>query len=581
MVDICDVLRTGCLGRAWQTVIALFAAAFAVVLVPLLCLSMAFVEYQSRLQRYQPSISASEIMDALDREAEFHANIVLQGAMRLQMEEATLALDRAQAEVRFRAERVCSLFPRGNLTDKQLGERYTRCIGFLLLVPYDGTIDPRANAQLDTAALGRDPNWQQFEKVVLANFVAEMTGAGGTDSIAQYLPMMNGDIVRIARRNQEIFMRLRLDRDFPQRALFKACVRALELQMERTYTSGFVPNCANRAGIDFTPFTNPTPAPDKPAAPQPASNGSPTDGGASPNATNGGSDDGPGPGADGDSSTGGSSNPDPNSGGGGQNAAVNPSVLNLQGGGAPAREIVDPQRTEKMRRYELIRQLQMYDWVTVGIAKHLVLTPPDFLAMWLLVVGGALGAMLKILFRHLLPAENVAFADLVLEPAKGLICAVLLFILLRSGFAVVSGTASLTPEGAALSPFFVAFLAVGAGLMSDQVLRAVRSTASAFIGERGRLHPNRWAVGLDAALQMARMTSAQLAERLGLPGPERVEMWRRLQEPVESEYQEKITLLLNVPAYRLFTDMQPPRPASEEPQARGQAGPTMGDPAPA
>lgn len=228
--------------------------------------------------------------------------------------------------------------------------------------------------------------------------------------------------------------------------------------------------------------------------------------------------------------------------------------------GGPITEAINIAAENAELHWEFLTHFRLYYDLTFGIAQRLILSPPDYLAQWLLLFGGALGAMLNILFKHLAPGRSNKWTDLVLEPVQGMACAIIVFILFRSGFVVISGQSE-TNETATLSSYFVAFIAIGAGMLSEQALLAFRNAASALFGRVELSGTDRWAPGLQAALSSAPAAPSDvrsLARRIHQK-EEDVDKWVRLAEPVPGHMQAKIVMALGIDPAKLFTDVRPQR----------------------
>ncbi|HEY9213789.1 MAG TPA: hypothetical protein VIQ29_13205 [Ancylobacter sp.] len=492
-----------------QTYIALIAAAATVALVLVVMLLMAFIEYQSRLIRYQPGIRTAEIMDSVAREVGIQNEFEVQQALSPSLRDALENLRLAQTQAQFRIGRICSLF---GSDDGQSVEdpRIRRCRAFLTRVPFDGTLSAEdvppaaASAQGETGQSASEAQ-TSLNDAVVASFVREMESdyPDAKSRISGYLPLFKANIIEIARLNQEIHTELTFEFEKQKEAYRASCLRNLQLSSAIKYKDGLIQDCDLGALESNTSDPKKIPAP---AATPPI----------------------------------------------GQGQVGFPGVNNPVS--------ADP-NLDKQRRFDLVRHFQIYNKLSFGWAETLLLCPPDYLATWLLFFGGALGSTLKILFWHIMPMRENKWSYLAVEPAQGLVCAVMLFILFRSGVVVVAGNPSQGLDAPPLSPYFVAFLAIGAGLMSDQVLQAFRTAATAVIGKGAMREPSRWAVGLQAALDQQAaggcpLTLEQFAGRIDAQLA-KLNDWLDFKARVEPEYQERIQLVLGIPACILFTDINP------------------------
>lgn len=509
-----------------QMVIAVVTAFASMALVVVVTLLMAFIEYQGRLASFQPTIQSQDIIDRAETLDQLDEALRTYKQLREAFDVALRGRLDAQREIGARTNRVCSRY------NSQL---QFECWNFLRSVPFEGTLgigSPTAGMQKPTPDGERSPESPDFARTVLKNFVAHMKAAthGNVENTTsdalrdedmEYVGYLAPDIIEIARLNHRLITELILKYEAAHARALSLCVQAVSLASRIKDKRGTEMGCAalNSVEIAFGQAENSpgdTPSTCKDAAPaNPASANSPT-------------------------------------------ASL---ILSGQGAAglppsAPTSE-ADLRLMDEQRRFDLVNQFRNYNLISSGIAGFLLMSPPDYLAAWLLVFGGAMGAMLKILFWHLMPARTLKWSDLFIEPAQGMVCAVILFILFRSGLVVISGGP--TAEVSTLSPFFVAFVAIGAGLMSDQVIVAARRAAGGLIGGGSSQSTPRWAVGLAARLASADSSGIEvqeLAERLQVPA-ERIVAWSELRKPVEGDYQEKIALVLGAPLHLLFTDVNP------------------------
>lgn len=577
-----------------QIRIAVVASLLTVWMVIIVSLLMSFIDYQSRLTRYLPGIRSSQIFDSARREIEFWEESQREDEIRPVLRKAEDDLQKAVKEAEFRISRICSLFGSEDAVVGSTDMRRVRCVNFLSRVPFDGTVSA-STPEGDTSEF--DGKWDAFSKTVLLGFAKEMASPDAASLSVDYLPSFSADIIRIARLNQEIFTDLELQINQLRNALLSSCVRKVLLMDGMAYQETLPPNCSVQAG--YTPSASTLPSSTPPPVPPDAGHGvkatpssvppPPPDPSVSQAATNSGTPPVevgklPEPAEQPDVLA---ANPTATE----TPTSAPPTMVPPAGQGQPGaipntgQSSAKPEAMENQRRFELVKQLQMYNFMTGGLAQRLLLTNPDFLAIWVLVFGGALGSLLKILFWHIMPARNIKWSDLVIEPAQGLVCAVILFILFRSGVVVIAGTGNPSPEATPLSAFFVAFMAIGAGLMSDQVIRAFRNAASTVIGNDTAALPSRWAVGLEAAIKERQAAGSdisveEIADRLGI-SPAKLNEWIACRSPVPFQYQDALRLVLGIPLHRLFTDLDPrsavappATEANDEPPANGQPAPS-------
>lgn len=129
-----------------------------------------------------------------------------------------------------------------------------------------------------------------------------------------------------------------------------------------------------------------------------------------------------------------------------------------------------------------------------------------------------------------------------------------------------------------MNSYFVAFIAIGAGMLSEQALLAFRNAASALFGQVELSGTERWAPGLQAALSSVLAAPADvrsLARRIN-EKEEEVDKWIRLAEPVPGHMQAKIVMALGIDPAKLFTDVRPQRVTPPDVTPAGQNGGVAG-----
>ncbi|MDQ0511986.1 hypothetical protein [Ancylobacter amanitiformis] len=544
-------------------IIAGVAAFISIGLVLIVTMLMAFIEYQGRLASFQPTIQSRDITEQAETLDQLDATVLRYKELRAQFDAAWRSLLDAQTQRFGRTDRVCSRYE---------GALQEECWIFLRSVPFDGALDiasASVNDGLSRTSHSRppasgSPNSPGFAATVLRNFVNHMehaanraaadgpasAGFGRPGGDQAYIGLFSDDIVQIARLNHRLITELMQKQDAARVQATSLCAQAAILAslikdsrasdldcgaLSETAIPSSVSQAPPMVGAGAPPTDTPPPATPVNAALPPATppQGTPPQGAPPP----------------------------------GMPVDAQPPSQGAVGVPPFSARRANPDAMTDQHRFDLVNQLRNYNYISGGVARFLLLSPPDYLAAWLLLFGGAMGAMLKILFWHIMPARTIKWSDLFIEPAQGMVCAVLLFILFRSGLMVISGGGS-SSETSTLSPFFVAFVAIGAGLMSDQVIFAASRAAGSLIGGASIRQTPRWAVGLAARLKpnAEGMAVHDLARRL-VVSDDRVAAWSALRSPVEGEYQDKIALVLGVPPHLLFTDLSPRVEEREAPPA--------------
>jgi hypothetical protein len=209
----------------------------------------------------------------------------------------------------------------------------------------------------------------------------------------------------------------------------------------------------------------------------------------------------------------------------------------------------------KQRNFELVAQYLFYDWLSFGLLNRLLITPNDFIAFTLVALCGVLGGLLKLIVNQTRSGRFASLSQIVSTLLLGLICALIVYSLFRTGFIVLTTQSSASADSG-ISPFIIALLALGSGFVSDRAIALFRNWIDERIGQGDEDDSDRWAFGLGSALESAQMSITDLAERLFID-PQQVQRWVEEQSTVEFDFQEKIALLLGRPRRELFS-VDPP-----------------------
>lgn len=539
--------------RRRELLIACLAALISVALLLIVILLMSFIEFQTRLAKAQPTTPSSDLVNLLV--ASYVADDAYE-RYRLNWEEYGLRAQEAgrlKVDSSDRIDRICSMFcpsPRDRLQtlwptspdarkppSKQpdtaqeppttVGfSAVEACLFFMAKIPFEGTataptsqVGPRGNYTRNrsdyAAALSDDA---KLGDAILENFVALLEIP--QERVSPYKQVLRKQLLKIAEVNRRLAVELQPELVRLKHEADAQCTRFVSArrQMDPGNNDGFAcisakPEqpaktvrgrslCSPTLAADEEPSTD---APDRTRA--------------------------------------------------GQGRAGDPTTEQPFAG--QLGETRSSPATAQLA-WELVTHFRLYHDLTRGLARNLILSPPDYLAQWLLLFGGALGAMLNILFKHLAVDKTNAWSDLLVGPAQGMACAVIVFILFRSGFVVIAGQNE-SVDTATLNSYFVAFIAIGSGMLADQALTSFRNASAALFGRIEARGPDRWAIGLRDALAkppVAPNTPEALATRLDVK-PEIVNRWVRLLERVPPEKQKAIVVALGVDEATLFTDVTP------------------------
>lgn len=119
-------------------------------------------------------------------------------------------------------------------------------------------------------------------------------------------------------------------------------------------------------------------------------------------------------------------------------------------------------------------------------ARGIILAPPEFIVILLVIATGTLGSFLFHSYTMFLAPHYTMYpswAAIFLRGTLSVMCALVIFFLSRTGFVVLTDGAPRAGE-AAISPFVIAFVSVAAGLLAERALERIRSVGERALEER-------------------------------------------------------------------------------------------------
>lgn len=204
--------------------------------------------------------------------------------------------------------------------------------------------------------------------------------------------------------------------------------------------------------------------------------------------------------------------------------------------------------------YEL--NVNNYDSGWVNRFTYRMLTmPPDLLTLCLVILMGILGSALQITHAYFMKNQVQTIGGYFQRISVGAMTALVIFIVAKAGVPVIADPSRLGGE-APINPYFVSFLAIVSGLLSENAIANVQAQgAKLFGGDTGE--PNRWARhDLSPDLQAQNITVADLATYLGVDEESAGAMLKG-EKAIEPQQQKIVTVCLRKDARELFTDIPP------------------------
>ncbi len=183
--------------------------------------------------------------------------------------------------------------------------------------------------------------------------------------------------------------------------------------------------------------------------------------------------------------------------------------------------------------------------------KAFLVMPTQLLALMLTMSMGALGSVMHMTWEFLRHDSDRRMRWYLLLPFIGAISAIVVFVFLKAGqFTVMTGANADT-----LNPFFLSFLGIVSGLLSDRAYTRVQGLGISFLGSSEE-DQRRWGFGLKAAMEQNGVKSFDLAPYLEVNEKD-IEKWADEKERVPFNKQLIMSSFLKRPIRQLFTDLSP------------------------
>jgi hypothetical protein len=190
-----------------------------------------------------------------------------------------------------------------------------------------------------------------------------------------------------------------------------------------------------------------------------------------------------------------------------------------------------------------------------SLMNWLVTQHPDVLALSLVILMGMLGSSLQMLmsFYRYGRAEPVGWYFLRLS--AGAITALVIFIVAKAGVPVIADASRLSGD-APINPYFVSFLAIISGLLSERAVISVQNQGERLFGATDG-EPDRYArPEVEKQLTAQNLPMKTLAEYLGRPEDDAAAIIKGDQK-ASPEQQRTISVYLRQEQRDLFTDIAP------------------------
>ena len=232
-----------------------------------------------------------------------------------------------------------------------------------------------------------------------------------------------------------------------------------------------------------------------------------------------------------------------------QSEAAMGAIINVDGS-------LSPRQTTRIR--DLMSEFDFLYTFAYGMFYSFSVLPNELLVMVLVIAMGTLGSTLQLTYDYYRQQRGPRTSHFLLIPMLGAITALVLFIVMRAGVMVITES-SQSGEAVPLSPFFLGFLGIVAGFLSENTLETVRGLGQSWLkrsASEKEEEPALWGQGLEVYLGDDRKLET-LANRTGVELAV-LRRWFGGTERVPADMQRVISAWLDVDRAVLFSD-QPPK----------------------
>jgi hypothetical protein len=196
----------------------------------------------------------------------------------------------------------------------------------------------------------------------------------------------------------------------------------------------------------------------------------------------------------------------------------------------------------------------------IGTFMHRLITfPPEVLALSLVILMGILGSLLQIVhsfFRKDVSEEPEGYGIYFVRIAAGGVTALVIFIVAKAGIPIVADASRLGGD-APISPYFISFLAIISGLLSEQAIASVEAKGAQFFPANPAIDIQRWVRDdLTSKASSNGNSIAELAGFLNLDPKATADILDGSQMATDVQ-QRTITAYLHGSMRDFFTDLAP------------------------
>ncbi|MEP1934936.1 MAG: hypothetical protein ABJJ37_26990 [Roseibium sp.] len=185
-----------------------------------------------------------------------------------------------------------------------------------------------------------------------------------------------------------------------------------------------------------------------------------------------------------------------------------------------------------------------------------VTLPSEVLMILIVIAMGTMGSLINIT-QVFFAGEDRKITFYLFRPLLGAVVAIGIYVITKAGVLVSSNVAADSGGVAKLNAFFVSFVSLIAGLMSETAITTIKSSGTRFLRGDAVTETARYANGVKAEMTKDGKENKDLYPFFEVP-PDEIDNWLTENELVPSDAQRVIAAWLEKPVRNLFSDMRPP-----------------------
>lgn len=186
-----------------------------------------------------------------------------------------------------------------------------------------------------------------------------------------------------------------------------------------------------------------------------------------------------------------------------------------------------------------------------------VTLPSEVLIMLVVISMGTMGSMISIT-QIFFAGEDRPLTFYLFRPLLGAIVAIGVYVITKAGVIVASNLPLQADGTAELNAFFVSFISLVAGLMSEAAIRTIRRAGTSFLRGDPVTERARYASRVEDTMSAKKRKAKELYPFFDVTN-DVIDKWLAQTEPVPGDAQRIIAAWLGEPVRNLFSDIPPNR----------------------